>query len=318
MYIVTGGAGFIGSNIIKGLNKLGITDILVVDDLKEGKKFRNLVDLQIVDYLDKDNFLELMDEGLFEKAAIKAIFHEGACSTTTEWDGRYMMENNYEYSKVLLHFCVDKRVPFLYASSAAIYGGSDTFKETPEFEKPLNVYGYSKFLFDNYVRNLRANEKPRSQIAGFRYFNVYGPNEGHKGSMSSVAWHLHNQILAGNPTVKLFAGCDGYADGEQRRDFVYVDDVVDVNLWFLQHPEVSGIFNVGTGRSQTFKEVAQSVIVWHNKGEIEYIPFPEHLKGSYQSFTEANLEALRSVGYDQEFKTVQEGVKRYLDAIGQA
>jgi ADP-L-glycero-D-manno-heptose 6-epimerase len=215
----------------------------------------------------------------------------------------------------LLHFCVDKKIPFLYASSAAVYGGSDTFREVPEFEKPLNVYGYSKFLFDVYVRKLRERENPTSQIAGFRYFNVYGPNEGHKGSMASVAWHLHNQILAGNDKVRLFAGCDGYKDGEQRRDFIYIDDIVAVKLWFLQNPEISGIFNVGTGRSQTFNEVAESVIKWHGKGEIEYIPFPDHLKGSYQSFTQADLTELRKVGYDKEFKTVQQGVAHYLDVI---
>lgn len=313
MYIVTGGAGFIGSRLIRGLNKIhGIEDIVVVDDLTDGKKFRNLSDLKIADYLDKDDFLQMIDEGVFNKAPIKAIFHEGACSTTTEWDGRFMMENNYEYSKVLLHFCVDNKIPFLYASSAAIYGGSATFKESPEFEKPLNVYGYSKYLFDVYLRNFWAKEKIRSQIVGFRYFNVYGPNEGHKGSMASVAWHLHNQILAGNNTVKLFEGCDGYGNGEQRRDFVYVDDVVDVNLWFLKHPEKSGIFNVGTGRSQPFNDVANAVIQWHKRGKIEYIPFPEHLKGSYQSFTEADLSALRAAGYDKPFLSVEEGVHRYL------
>jgi len=315
MYIVTGGAGFIGSNLIRGLNAMGETDILVVDDLKEGQKFRNLVDVKIADYLDKDDFLSLIDEGAFDTAAISAILHEGACSMTTEWDGRLMMQNNYEYSKVLLHFCVDKKIPFLYASSAAVYGGNNAFRESPEFEKPLNVYGYSKYLFDVYVRNLTANEKPRSQVAGFRYFNVYGPNEGHKGSMASVAWHLHNQLLAGNETVRLFSGTEGYTDGEQRRDFVFIDDVVAVKLWFLKNPSLSGIFNVGTGRSQTFNEVAQSVVDWHKRGEIEYIPFPEHLKGSYQSFTEADLTLLRQVGYKGQFHTVQQGVKEYLDRI---
>lgn len=316
MYIVTGGAGFIGSNIIRALNKRGHDNILVVDDLQDGKKFRHLADVKIADYLDKDDFMDLMDEGAFEEMDVTAVFHEGACSTTTEWDGRFMMRNNYEYSKVLLHFCLEKQAPFLYASSAAIYGGSGTFRESPEFEKPLNVYGYSKHLFDIYVRNLFAkNKRMASQVAGFRYFNAYGPNEGHKGSMASVAWHLHNQLLAGNKTVKLFAGTDGYGDGEQRRDFIFVDDIVDVNLFFLDHPEKSGIYNVGTGHSHTFNEVAQAVIAWHKQGEIEYIPFPDHLKGSYQSFTEADLTQLRRAGYKKEFKTVQQGVKEYLDRI---
>lgn len=223
-----------------------------------------------------------------------------------------MMENNYEYSKSLLHYCLDRGVNLMYASSAATYGDGLVFKEEREYEKPLNVYGYSKFLFDQYVRRLLPQAK--SQIAGFRYFNVYGPHEDHKGSMSSVGYHL-NQQLPKNGMVKLFEGCDGYGNGEQRRDFVYVGDVVDVNLWFMDNPQKSGIFNVGTGKSQSFNDVAKAVIAWHNKGHIEYIPFPEHLKGRYQSFTEADITRLREAGYTKPFKTVEEGVKLYLDAI---
>lgn len=312
MIIVTGGAGFIGSNIVKGLNQRGIKDIIVVDELTDGTKFAHLTDVEIADYLDKDHFLRLVEKRDSFGQDIQAIFHQGACSTTTEWNGKYMMENNYEYSKSLLHYCLDRGVNLMYASSAATYGDGLVFKEERQYEKPLNVYGYSKFLFDQYVRRILPQAK--SQIAGFRYFNVYGPHEDHKGSMASVAYHL-NQQLPKNGMVKLFEGCDGYGNGEQRRDFVYVDDVVSVNLWFMDNPKVSGIFNVGTGKSQSFNDVAKAVIAWHQKGHIEYIPFPEHLKGRYQSFTEADITRLREAGYTKPFKTVEEGVKLYLDAI---
>ncbi|MEH6814659.1 MAG: ADP-glyceromanno-heptose 6-epimerase, partial [Motiliproteus sp.] len=242
--------------------------------------------------------------------SVRAVFHEGACSATTEWNGKYVMENNYEYSKVLLHYCQERQLPFLYASSAATYGKGSVFKEELEFEGPLNVYGYSKWQFDQYVR---AHEhRFQSQVVGFRYFNVYGPREQHKGSMSSVAFHLNGQILKGeNP--KLFDGHEGYVAGEQKRDFVYVGDVAKVNLWFMEHPEQSGIFNLGTGRSQSFNDVGNAVIAHHGKGEIEYIPFPDHLKGAYQSFTQADMGKLRAAGYDAPFKTVEEGVSDYLN-----
>ncbi|HCM2154968.1 TPA: ADP-glyceromanno-heptose 6-epimerase [Vibrio parahaemolyticus] len=308
MIIVTGGAGMIGSNIVKALNEAGINDILVVDNLKNGKKFKNLVDLDITDYMDRDDFLTQIMAG-DDFGPIEAIFHEGACSATTEWDGKYMMLNNYEYSKELLHYCLDREIPFLYASSAATYGDTDTFVEEREYEGALNVYGYSKQQFDNYVRRLWQDAEEHgetlSQITGFRYFNVYGPREDHKGSMASVAFHLNNQLNAGeNP--KLFAGSESF-----KRDFVYVDDVCKVNLWFLENG-VSGIFNCGTGRAESFEEVAKAVIKHHGKGQIETIPFPEHLKGAYQEFTQADLTKLRTAGCDVEFKTVAEGVAEYL------
>lgn len=309
MIIVTGGAGFIGSNLCLGLNELGYDDILVVDNLTNGTKYKNILDCKIRDYLDKDSFLLKLQQGFFRAEAIEAIFHQGACSVTTEWNGKYMMENNYEYSKVLFHYCQQYKIPFIYASSAAIYGGGVDFKEHLGCESPLNVYGYSKFQFDQYVRQYQAQN--HSQIVGLRYFNVYGPREAHKGSMASVAFHFNQQIKASNK-VRLFAGCDGYADGEQRRDFIYVGDVVDINLWFLDNPKVSGIYNIGTGRSQTFNDVANAVIAYHQQGHIEYIPFPEHLKGCYQSFTQANLEHLRAVGCNHPFKTVEEGVQLYM------
>lgn len=309
MIIVTGGAGMIGSNLVKTLNEQGINDILVVDDLKDGTKFVNLVDLDIADYMDKDDFLVQIMAG-DDFGPIEAIFHQGACSATTEWDGKYIMLNNYEYSKELLHYCLDREIPFLYASSAATYGGRDCdFIEEPAYEGALNVYGYSKQLFDNYVRRIWADAKAHgetlSQITGFRYFNVYGPRENHKGSMASVAFHLNNQILEGsNP--KLFAGSDHF-----KRDFVYVGDVCDMNLWFWKNSK-SGIFNCGTGRAEPFREVANAVIKHHGKGQIEEIPFPAHLKGRYQTFTEADLTKVRAAGYLAQFKTVAEGVSEYM------
>ncbi|GHD48852.1 ADP-glyceromanno-heptose 6-epimerase precursor [Marinobacter persicus] len=308
MIVVTGGAGFIGANIVHALNQRGETDILVVDDLTDGTRFRNLAELDITDYMDKHEFLEKVKANALP-GGIRAVFHEGACSDTTEWDGKFMMENNYTYSKELLHWCMHRKVPFLYASSAAVYGASDEFREERGCEKPLNVYGYSKWQFDQYVRKMLPVAD--SQIVGFRYFNVYGPREQHKGKMASVAYHLHEQIKAGqNP--KLFEGWDGYPDGGQQRDFVFVDDVCKVNLWFFDNPEKSGIFNLGTGRAQSFLEVAEAVIEYHQKGKVEFIPFPDELKGRYQSFTQADVSALRDAGYAEAFTDVAGGVAAYL------
>lgn len=313
MHIVTGGAGFIGSNLVRALIECGHDDVVVVDELTDGHKFENLSDLAIADYLDKGEFLTRLAEDKGFGKGIKAILHEGACSATTEWNGRYMMENNYSYSKSLLHHCLANKTQYIYASSAAVYGGSQEFVEDPIFEKPLNVYGYSKIQFDRYVRRIAAN--PESQVVGLRYFNVYGPREQHKGSMASVAYHFNNQVRD-EGEARLFTGTDGFADGEQRRDFVYVDDVCNVNLWFLNNASVSGIFNTGSGRAQSFNDVAKAVIKWHGKGKIRYIDFPDHLKGAYQSHTEADLTLLRQTGCDVEFRPVEAGVKDYLDQIG--
>jgi ADP-L-glycero-D-manno-heptose 6-epimerase len=310
MIIVTGGAGFIGSNIVKALNDRGREDILVVDEPGDAAKLANLSDCRYVDLVDKGDFLERLDGRTLRGGEVEVVFHEGACSSTTEWDARFMLANNYEYSRRLLHYCLECGAALLYASSASVYGDGGVFRESCEHEAPLNIYGYSKFLFDQYVRRILPRAK--TQVAGFRYFNVYGPREQHKGGMASVASHLDAQLNAGgNP--RLFAGSDGYADGEQRRDFVHVDDAVAVNLWFMEHPECRGIFNVGTGRSQSFNEVAQAVIDWHGRGEIEYIPFPENLRGCYQSHTEADISALRAAGYRATFMPVEAGVPRYLD-----
>ena len=311
--IVTGGAGFIGSNLVHSLIERGHDDVVVVDDLSDGHKFSNIADLAIADYIDKDEFLNRFGADSSFGTEVKAIFHQGACSDTTEWDGRYMMENNYSYSQELLQHSLQRKIPFVYASSAAVYGSSREFIEDPIYERPLNVYGYSKLQFDRYVRRIAA--KAESQIVGLRYFNVYGPREQHKGSMASVAFHLSGQI-AEHGKARLFKGSDGYGDGEQIRDFVYVDDVCAVNLWFLDHPEASGIFNTGTGRAQSFNDVARAVINWHGKGSIEYIDFPAHLVGAYQSYTEADLSELRRSGCDVDFRTVEVGVKDYLNTIG--
>ena len=311
MIIVTGGAGFIGSNIVGYLNAQTGEDILVVDDLTDGTKYRNLVDVSISDYLDKDEFLARVrrDESF---GPVRAIVHQGACSATTEWNGKYMMENNYQYSCELMAYCQRHQISLIYASSAAVYGGSATFVEHPKYERPLNVYGYSKLVFDQRVR--RQLPAATAQLAGLRYFNVYGPNEQHKGSMASVAWHFSNQLIEGD-VCRLFEGHDGYRSGEQRRDFVFVDDVCKVVGWLLENPQTSGVFNVGTGRSQTFNEVAQAVIGWHGRGQVQYVPFPDHLVGSYQSSTEADLTKLRAAGYTEHFSDVADGTRAYLDRI---
>ena len=211
-----------------------------------------------------------------------------------------------------MNFSQNTKTPLIYASSASVYGAGKIFKESVEYEDPINLYAYSKFKFDQLVRQELI--KSETQIVGLRYFNVYGPQEQHKGTMASVAFHLHSQ-LKDNEEIKLFEGSEGYDDGEQRRDFIYVEDVVKVNLWFLKNQKVSGIFNVGTGKSQTFNEVAHSVINWNKRGKINYVPFPEKLKGAYQSYTQANISKLREAGYKDEFLNVQEGVKKYLDRL---
>ena len=321
--VVTGAAGFVGSNLVRALNARGVNRILAVDHLERGDKFRNLAPCEIVDYLDRAEFLRRVEEGDFS-GSIEAIFHQGACSDTMESNGQYMMDNNYRYSMSLLDFCLQDEVPFIYASSAAVYGGSATFREERKYEAPLNVYGYSKFLFDQAVR--RRLPEAASQIAGFRYFNVYGSNEWHKGRMASVAWHFFNQYQA-QGKVRPFVGSGGYADGEQQRDFVSVEDVSRVNLYFLDHPELSGIFNLGTGKAQTFNDVALATInacrrargekpvtleEARKQGLIDYAPFPDALRGKYQNYTQADIGALRRAGYSAPLLTVEEGVGRYV------
>jgi ADP-L-glycero-D-manno-heptose 6-epimerase len=319
-YVVTGAAGFIGSRLVAGLNRCGITEIIAVDNLASADKFRNLAGCEIADYMDQNELLSQIDRLSGE---VQAVFHQGACSDTMESDGRYMMENNYRYSMRLLEWCQDEEVPLIYASSASVYGSGPDFREERRCERPLNVYAYSKFLFDQSVR--RALPGMASQVVGLRYFNVYGPNEAHKGRMASVAFHAFNQFRA-EGRVKLFVGSDGYGDGEQRRDFIHVDDTVAVNLWMLEHGGVSGIFNCGTGRAQTFNEVAAAVIntlrgtraspqELAEEMLIQYIPFPPQLHGKYQSHTQADLSRLRAAGLPGEFMSVQEGVAAYVKEL---
>ncbi len=327
MIVVTGAAGFVGANLVKALNARGRTDIIAVDNLARADKFPNLSDCDIADYFDKSTFLDRLDGGRWD-GEIDAILHQGACSDTMELDGRYMMDNNYRYSADLLNWCQIEEVPLLYASSAAVYGAGPVFAEGRAHEKPLNIYGYSKFLFDQMVRQ-RIAQGLTAQVAGFRYFNVYGPRETHKGRMASVAFHNFNEFRA-TGKVKLFEGWAGYGDGEQSRDFVSVEDVVKVNLHFLEHPDLTGVFNLGTGRAQPFNDVACAVInacrategkaalnlaQIRAEGLIEYIPFPEVLKGKYQSYTQASVQQLRAAGYDGAFLDVGAGVARYVAAL---
>lgn len=316
MIIVTGGVGLIGSNIICGLNACGVSDILVVDHLTDGKKISNLSGLDIKDYLDRDDFMHYI-QNEFDFGDVEAVFHLGACSATTEWNGQYVMRNNFQYSKELLHWCQAHEAQFLYASSASVYGlGNKGFREERCCEHPINMYAFSKFQFDQYVRS--HFHSFNHQVVGFRYFNVYGPREAHKGSMSSTAYLFNKQFIASG-SISLFTGTDGYADGEQLRDFVYVKDCVDVNLWFLQHESKSGIFNVGTGIARTFNSVANAVLSWHSINDahssIKYIPFPDHLKGAYQSYTQADISSLRGIGFQNPFYDLETGIHDYLDVL---
>lgn len=328
MLVVTGGAGFIGSNLVKALNQRGRKDIVVVDDLSDTRKVLNLSDLEIADYIDKDDFLRRCDE-LNRMTPIECVFHQGACSDTMVEDGRFVMSVNYDYSKSLLAFCQQRAIPLIYASSASVYGLHGPFIESADRFKPLNAYAYSKSLFDQYA--WQSNLTPASQLVGLRYFNVYGPGEQHKGRMASVAWHLTHQYFE-TGKVKLFNGTGGYGDGEQRRDFIHVDDAVRANLFFLDHPEKSGVFNVGTGRSRSFNDVAIAVINAcrdidgsaalsldgaRSQEVLTYYEMPQTLKGKYQSFTEASVEKLRAEGFDGRFIDVAEGVGSYASMIYQ-
>lgn len=313
MIIVTGGAGFIGSNLVHQLNRIGETDILVVDNLAPSPnltapKFLNLQGAQYADFMDKLDFLDSLIAGDFDNEPVRAILHQGACSNTLEDDGQYMMRNNFDYSKVLLHFATEREIPFVYASTAAVYGASTSFAVDPANERPLNVYGFSKLVFDNYVRRLMPELK--STVVGLRYFNVYGPREVHKGRMASVLHHFTRQLLD-TGTIRMFEGSGGYADGEQRRDFVFVDDLARINLFFAgllpDSPKepVQAIVNAGTGEARTFKAVAESLMATHRPGKIEFIPFPGDLKNRYQHFTEADISGLRAAGYTAPFSTLR-------------
>jgi len=321
LIIVTGGAGFIGSNLIQELNRIGERDILVVDNLApapnlSGPKFLNLWGAEYSDYMDKAEFRKALAAGDFDDVKVRAILHQGACSNTLEDDGRYMMDNNYTYSKEVLGFAVEHEVPLVYASTAAVYGLSERFSPTPENERPLNVYGYSKLVFDNYVRRQFADpDRPvKSTVVGLRYFNVYGPREQHKGRMASVIHHFTKQLRELG-AIRMFQGSGGYADGEQRRDFVFVKDLCRINLFFagllpesLKGP-VQAVVNAGTGEARTFKAVAEALMQVHGPGGIEFVPFPGDLRNRYQHFTEADIAGLREAGYTAPFTSIEEGIK---------
>ncbi len=305
MIIVTGGAGFIGSNIIKGLNEKGIEDILVVDHLANAQKHLNLNSLLITDFMDKREFLQRLPQ----LTDVKTIFHQGACSSTTETDGHYMMQNNYEFSKTLLHHCLEHQIDFLYASSASVYGNGDHgFREERKCEYPLNVYAFSKFMFDNYVRGVFKKKAVESQVLGLRYFNVYGYQENHKGSMASVIFHFYHQLKA-EGKMKLFEGSDNFL-----RDFIWVDDVVNVNLHFYDNHQ-SGIFNCGTGEARSFMDIARIIQEIEPKAVLDFIPFPSHLQGKYQTYTQADLTDLRGSGYQAPFTSLESGVTQYYQAL---
>lgn len=324
--VITGAAGFIGSNLVRALNAKGETSIIAVDNLAHADKFRNLADCEIADYVDQEEFIRRIGDGEFDDD-VAAVFHQGACSDTMESDGRYMMRNNFRYSVTLLEHCQDNDIPFLYASSASVYGAGTVFREERQHEAPLNIYGYSKFLFDAYVR--RVLPERTAQVAGLRYFNVYGPREVHKGRMASVALHVFEEYRR-DGRVRLFRGSGGYPDGEQRRDFVYVDDVVDVNLEFWKHPGRSGIFNLGTGHAASFNALAVATInacraaagdpprslgELQRDGAIEYVAMPDALAGKYQSFTQADLTRLRAAGYATPMLPVDKGIARYVERL---
>ncbi len=308
MIIVTGGAGFIGSNLVQGLNDRGVTDILVVDELTRSAKFLNLTDCRFADYMDKQEFRRALERGVLPPR-IEAVLHQGACTDTLESDGRYMMDNNFTFSRLLLHFALARTIPFVYASSAAVYGISKASDEVPENERPLNVYGFSKLIFDQHVRRTLADAQ--STVVGLRYFNVYGPREAHKGRMASMVYQLYRQLVT-TGKARLYEGTDGYGDGEQRRDFVFVGDMVALNLFFAEGPVKKGIFNAGTGQSRSFNDVARRLIRLTGTGAIEYIAFDEALRGRYQSFTEADIGRLRAAGYGEPFTSLDDGIERSL------
>jgi ADP-L-glycero-D-manno-heptose 6-epimerase len=308
MFIVTGGAGFIGSNLVKALNTRGADDILLVDDLADGHKFANLADARIADYLDRHDFRDRLAAGT-DFGPVEAVFHQGACTDTTEWDGQYMLDTNFEASKEVFAWCQARAVPLVYASSAAVYGAATRFSEDDDALRPLNVYGWSKLLFDRWVARRRGDLTAR--VVGFRYFNVYGPGEAHKRRMASVIHHFDRQ-LAETGKVRLFGASHGCGDGEHRRDFVFVGDIARANLWAYESGTADGLYNLGTGKSRSFNDVARAVIACHGRGTIDYIPMPDDLVAAYQAHTEADLSRLRAAGYAEDFTALEDGVRQTL------
>lgn len=326
MFIVTGGAGFIGSNIVRELNRRGQDDILIVDHIGTGLKFKNLLGLKFWDIQSKEEFLaDINDEDKVEEmmeVPIYGLFHMGACSDTMEYDGDYMLKNNYEYTNKLFDFCGMNGIPFIYASSASTYGmGKKGFREAPECEDALNPYAFSKLLFDRHCRQLVDGYE---EVIGLRFFNVYGPQEHHKGKMASIFYQMYNQLKS-TGKIKLFKGIDGVADGEQRRDFIYVGDVVKICMWFFDRihdatfhggaPIEGGIYNCGTGHAHTYNEAARAMIKAVGYGEIEYIDFPDVLRGKYQNYTQADTTKLLNAGYDGGFTALDDAVAEYVEML---
>jgi len=312
MIIVTGGAGFIGSALIAALNKRQITDILVVDELATDRKWKNLRNLSFTDYVEKDDFLEMVIEDKLDNS-VESVFHLGACSDTTETNASYLIKNNYEYSKLLAQWATGADIHFIYASSAATYGdGSNGFsddQEKIENLRPLNMYGYSKHLFDLWARRAGLLKK----IVGLKYFNVFGPNEYHKADMRSFVIKAFEQINASGK-VRLFKSYKPeYADGEQKRDFLYIKDAVDMTLFFYDNPQLSGLFNIGSGKARTWNDLVKAVFTaMGKKPNIEYIEMPDSIRNQYQYFTEADITNLRKAGCDKETTPLEDTIKDYV------
>lgn len=315
MIVVTGGAGFIGSHILAGLNAQGYDDILVVDDLTDGRKFRNLLCSNYYDYQHYNDFLKQISHNVPFSHPITAIIHLGACTTSDEWDGRYVMKSNYSYSKVLMHYCADHDVPFIYASDAAVYGNKGSFDEADTQQQPLNMYAYSKWAFDQYVERLLPDVK--NQVVGLRYFSVYGKGEACKGKMASAVHNLSRQLQT-ERIIRLYGEYQNFGQGEMQRDFIHIDDVVKATLWFLEHKDVKGIYNIGTGQATSFNQLAKELIQLHGAGQLKYIPFPEELKGCYQIFAQADLTRLREAGFEDEFTPLQAGLAKYYHWLEQS
>ncbi|AKC60746.1 ADP-glyceromanno-heptose 6-epimerase [Blochmannia endosymbiont of Camponotus (Colobopsis) obliquus] len=313
MIIVTGGAGFIGSNLVKTLNKMQHKNILIVDHLKDNKKYINLTDLDFIDYIDKKDFIKKITNNNINyninnnKAFnnnIKVIFHKGACSSTITYNSMYVMKNNYQFSKILLNFCIKYKIPFIYASSAAVYGKTPKkFLEERQYEKPCNIYGCSKFFFDQYVRFISPQAK--SPICGLRYFNVYGPRESHKNNMASIIYQLAKQIN-NKQNPKLFLGSENF-----KRDFIYIDDVIKINIWAWKN-NISGIFNCGTGQAQSFQSIANIILNFYKQNNLKYIPLPNIINKHYQTFTKADITKIRLAGYKQPFEKTTTNIVKYL------
>ena len=314
MIILTGGAGFIGSCFLRRLNDEGIRDILVVDDLENTDKWKNLVGKNFIDYMNKDDFRTLVINGGIDK--LDYIIHMGACSSTTCTDNEYLIKNNYEYSKILALYAMQKNAPFMYASSAATYGdganGYDDRHSSVHDLKPLNMYGYSKQLFDIWV--LKNGYEKR--LTGLKFFNVYGPNEYHKEDMRSVVCKKFFDV-EDRSKIELFKSYhEDYNDGEQKRDFIYVKDAIEVMWYLYKNPDKTGIFNLGTGQAHSWNELAQAMFKALGKKEnIQYIDMPEYLKSKYQYFTQAKMDKLRDAGYTRDFMNIEDAVADYVSYL---